>query len=70
MPLHPLSTLSNQTTTVNETTLALSPLTLTPNIYQCQYPNCSKNYKKPCLLIEHQRTHTGEDNPDLAHDIR
>ncbi|KAL1922341.1 uncharacterized protein VTP21DRAFT_9880 [Calcarisporiella thermophila] len=28
--------------------------------YKCTYEGCQKAYKKPCKLLEHERTHTGE----------
>ncbi|KAJ3366950.1 Strongly-conserved Zn-finger binding protein (TFIIIA) [Allomyces javanicus] len=28
--------------------------------YRCPYDGCSKEYRKPCLLEDHIRTHTGE----------
>ncbi|KNE54601.1 hypothetical protein AMAG_00565 [Allomyces macrogynus ATCC 38327] len=29
-------------------------------VYWCPYDGCSKEYRKPCLLEDHIRTHTGE----------
>lgn len=30
--------------------------------YPCPFEGCGKVYRKPCLLRDHQRSHTGEVN--------